>query len=194
MILADTVAIFLVIVGLLISFNAVWLFAKALWPNVVSRATTVHEGGLVKSFFIGLPITVATVFVIGLLGSVNQGPAGMVAVVVLAVFFIFSSIGVAGLATLFGERLDSSSRFLSGEPGWKTTLRGGIVLVLSYLFPLAGWFVILPVTTVIGCGASVRAVWRGRNERRAMRREPAIAGEPAKAEMEEIVSVDRQMA
>ncbi|MBX9695318.1 MAG: hypothetical protein K2Z81_23230 [Cyanobacteria bacterium] len=191
MILADTVAIFLVIVGLLISFNAIWLLSSALWPGAVTRAVMVHESGLVKSFFIGLPILVLTVFAVGVLGK-DQGPGGLVAAVLLAVVFIFSSVGVAGLATLFGERLAKQPRLLGEEPGWKTTIRGGSVLALSYLFPLAGWFVVLPVSTVVGCGATVRAIWRGRKRRQTQKLEAALTtggSESSKGESEAIASV-----
>ena len=37
---------------------------------------------------------------------------------------------------------------------WRSTLRGGVVLELTYLLPFLGWFVILPASIIIGSGAA----------------------------------------
>src|SRR5690606_25398357 len=85
----------------------------------------------------------------------------------------------SGIATLIGARLSSSEII---EPKWKTTARGGAVLSLSYLFPLVGWFVILPVSLVIGCGATVRAIWNRKRSSSVEKRElkpsqvPSLSG------------------
>jgi hypothetical protein len=58
---------------------------------------------------------------------------------------------------MIGERLASSIDI--GQP-WRATLRGGVAMELAYLLPILGWFVILPVTMTIGCGASLIALFR----------------------------------
>lgn len=157
MVLADTMAIFLVIVGLLICFNAVWLLCRAIWAPLVHHARDAHHDGMIKSFFIGLPMTALTVVVFGALANDKQGPWGLVAIILASIYLLFSSIGVAGIADLIGEKLGTN---VEGQPPWRETIRGGIVLVLSFLFPFVGWLVIMPVSMVIGCGATIRAVFR----------------------------------
>jgi cobalamin synthase len=59
---------------------------------------------------------------------------------------------VAGLATCIGERLASPTD--TGR-AWQATLRGSIVLVLTYLLPILGWFVIIPASFIVGSGSAV---------------------------------------
>lgn len=157
MVLADTMAIFLVIVGLLICFNAVWLFCRAIWEPLVNHARDAHYDGMVKSFFVGLPLTALVLVSFFALANDKQGPWGMVAIMLLGVYVLFASIGVAGIAGLIGEKLGGN---VQAQPPWKETVRGGAVLVLSFLFPIVGWLVIMPVAFVVGCGATIRAVFR----------------------------------
>jgi len=64
---------------------------------------------------------------------------------------------VAGLVTGIGKRLATP---IDSEQPWRATLRGGIVLELSFLLPILGWFVILPISVTIGCGAACIALLR----------------------------------
>jgi hypothetical protein len=173
MVLADTMAIFLVIVGLLICFNAVWLFCRAIWEPLVRHARDAHDDGMVKSFFVGVPLTAIVVVTFFALANDKQGPWGLVAFILLGVYILFASIGVSGLAGLIGDKLADRSH---SQPPWKETVRGGAVLVLSFLFPVVGWFVLMPIAFVVGCGASIRAVFREWKNSRAI---ASVAREPA---------------
>ena len=71
-----------------------------------------------------------------------------------------SAFRIPHSAFRIGERLASPAD--AARP-WKATLRGGIVLELSYLLPVLGWFVILPLSIIIGCGAATLSLinlWR----------------------------------
>jgi hypothetical protein len=59
--------------------------------------------------------------------------------------------GVSGLATSIGRRLASP---LDEQRPWRSTLRGGVVLELTFLLPILGWFVIQPASIIIGSGAA----------------------------------------
>lgn len=157
MVLADTMAIFLTIVGLLICFNAVWLLCRALWGPLVAHCRDVHRDGMVKSFFLGLPLTALIVVLFGALTSNKQGPWGLIGILVMAAYLMFTSIGVAGIAELVGEKLGGKTQ---DQPPWRETVRGGAVLVLSFLFPFLGWLLIMPVALVVGCGATMRGMYR----------------------------------
>lgn len=157
MVLADTMAIFLVIVGLLICFNAVWLLCRALWGPLVAQCRDVHRDGMIKSFFLGLPLTALIVVLFGALTSNKQGPWGLIGIVVMAAYLMFTSIGVAGIADLVGEKLGGKN---PDQPPWRETVRGGAVLVLSFLFPFLGWLLIMPVALIVGCGATMRGIYR----------------------------------
>jgi len=156
MLMADTMAIFFVILGLLLAFPGLWLLCRGLWPETVASAAAVCRNGLIKSFFAGLPLTLVMIFAAAALG--NLGPPGKIGAAAVVCFYLMvANCGVAGLATTIGERLPS--RIDAGQ-SWRATLRGGIILVLAYLLPILGWFVILPVSVTIGCGASLIALFR----------------------------------
>ena len=73
----------------------------------------------------------------------------------ISLAILFASNGIAGLATVVGQRLPSPG---DAERPWNATIRGGIVLELAFLLPFLGWFVLLPVSLLIGAGATVRSI------------------------------------
>jgi hypothetical protein len=151
MLMADTLAIFFVILGLMLAFPGLWLLCRGLWPRLVEDATARCHQGLLKLFLTGLPLTVLMVLGAVVLSKI-PGPLGKIlAATAVCLYLVFAHIGVAGLATCIGQRLASSAD--SAQP-WRATLRGGIILELPYLLPILGWFGLLPISIIIGCGAA----------------------------------------
>jgi hypothetical protein len=160
MLMADTMAIFFVFLGFLLAFPGLWLLCRGLWPQTVANAAAVCRNGLLKPFLAGLPLTVAIILVGAALS--NLGPLGKIAAATIICFYLMiANCGVAGLATMIGERLASptDARHSAQEP-WRATLRGGVAMELAYLLPILGWFLLLPVSITIGCGASLIALFR----------------------------------
>lgn len=151
MLMADTMAIFLVIVGLMFSFSGLWLLCRGLWVKRVEAAAERCSRNLWKPFLVGIPLSLLTFVLIvaftKLLGSVGN----IIAIAIFCGYLMFASVGVSGLATSIGQKLQSE---IDSKQPWRMTLRGGIVLVISYLLPILGWFIILPFSLVIGCGAA----------------------------------------
>jgi hypothetical protein len=154
MLFADTMAIFFVVIGFLIAFPALWLFCSGIWPAFVQRTADAVEKGLWKSFLIGIPITALFTFLIAIVGKLPASIGQIGGIVLFSLLMLFAQCGVAGVATLLGRRLKSPADI---ERPWKGNLRGGIVLSLSYLLPLVGWFLILPASIIIGAGSATRA-------------------------------------
>jgi hypothetical protein len=153
-VLADTMAIFFVFVGLLLAFPSLWLLCRGLWTDKVVACADRAGKGLIKSFFAGVPLTAGAIILAGAVGKLGSwGQVG--AILTVSSFLLFANTGVSGLATYIGRRLPSPA---DAERPWKRTLRGGIVLELSYLLPLLGWFFILPASMVIGCGTLMRVI------------------------------------
>ena len=73
MLMADTMAIFFVILGLLLAFPGLWVLCRGLWPRAVAKAAAVCGKGLIKPFLAGLPLTAVMIFAAAALG--NLGPA-----------------------------------------------------------------------------------------------------------------------
>jgi hypothetical protein len=147
MLMADTLAIFLSVLGMLIACPALWLLCRGLWPDLVDFSKVDCSVTLFKPFLVGLPLTIAAIF-------------GGLALICL--FITYAGSGVAGLATVIGERLPSP---VDAQCPWKATIRGGIILELSYILPILGWFVLLPISIVIGAGATTRALIKSRKQK-----------------------------
>ena len=151
MLMADTMSIFFVILGMLLAFSGLWLLCRGLWPDAVAAAAARCEGRLWSSFLAGLPITIMMLVLTRILFNV-LGPVGKIASVgVVCLYMLQANTGVSGLATSIGRRLPSP---LDEQRPWRSTLRGGVILELTYLLPFLGWFVILPASIIIGSGAA----------------------------------------
>ena len=159
MLMADTMAIFFVILGLMIACPALWLLCRGLWPEIVATTKADCVATLWKPFLVGLPITAAAIVSVIFLSKLPQPVGGISSLGLLCLFITYASSGVAGLATLVGERLPSPA---DADCPWKATIRGGIVLELSYLLPILGWFVLLPISIIVGAGATTRALLKSR--------------------------------
>lgn len=151
MLMADTMSIFFVILGMLLAFSGLWLLCRGLWPKAVTAAADRCSKRLWSSFLAGLPITIVMIVLTKILFNV-LGPAGKIAGVgVVCLYMLQAHTGVSGLATAIGLRLEAP---LDEQRPWRSTLRGGVVLELTYLLPILGWFVILPASIIIGSGAA----------------------------------------
>ena len=154
MLMADTMAIFFVILGLLLALPGLWVLCRGLWPRAVAKAAAVCGEGLIKPFLTGLPLTAVMIFAAAVLG--NFGPAGKIAAVAtVCLYLIIANCGVAGLVTVVGERLAGPSGNIDPHQPWRATLCGGVALGLVSLLLILGWFVILLVVMIIGCGANL---------------------------------------
>lgn len=166
MLMADTLAIFLSVVGFLVALPGLWLLCLGLWPEPVSHTTQDCRRGLLKPFLVGLPISLAAFFAVAIVSKELGGAGGAVAIAIICLYALFASVGIAGLTTVIGERLPSPA---DRDRPWQATIRGSVVLELAFLLPVLGWFFILPAALIIGSGSAFRALIK-----RFARRAPEI--------------------
>lgn len=149
MLMADTMSIFFVILGMLLAFSGLWLLCRGLWPQAVEAAAARCAKRVWPYFLAGIPLTLVMLVLARALFVL--GPVGKFAAVAVVCFYLLQAhTGVSGLATAIGRRLPSP---LDEHSPWRATLRGGIALELTYLLPILGWFVVLPASIIIGTGA-----------------------------------------
>lgn len=159
MLMADTMAIFFSALGFMLALIGLWLLCHGLWPEKVARASARGEQSFLKPFLIGLPLTAVALTII-IASSKLLGPLGQIlAIGLFCLFMCYTHLGVAAVALSLGRRLAPSQE---SEALWRTTVRGGIVLVLAYLLPIIGWFFILPITFIIGCGLTTLSLRKPR--------------------------------
>ena len=156
MLMADTMAIFFIVLGFLLAIPGLWMMCRGLWPGAVARSQAVCERGLLRPFLVGAPAAIGVALAAAMLG--NMATPGKIAATVWVCFFlVLASCGAAGLATRIGAQLASPAD--AAQP-WRATLRGCIVLELSYLLPILGWFGLLPISLTVGLGALLLALVR----------------------------------
>ena len=152
MIMADVLKIFLLIVGTLMVLNSCWLAAEGLFPSLVLRCSDAYSRP-VKVTLLGLILAVPPVLLaIAILGQLNNPLFKLIGGILLSVPFLIGLAGSAGLAKRIGRGLHSS---LDTTQPWRQVLRGGIVLSLTFVLPLIGWFFLLPWALISGFGAMV---------------------------------------
>ena len=170
MIMADVFKILFIILGVLITTVAYWLLFEALFRRVVERASVVYETSpyrvTIVGAIVGVPLFLAS---IGLL----QSAAGLklFGAILMSALLLVGLIGSAGLARLIGNRLASATD--SAYP-WRRVLRGGIVLSITFVLPVVGWFFVLPLTLASGVGAVILSRWGHRATQIAAPNVPAV--------------------
>lgn len=179
MVLADTLGILLVVLGVLAATNGLWLFNRALFPDLTEGAGLKMLDSPFKTFFLGLPLLFLTILTVAFLSKLGKGPNELLGLVLLASFIYFSSIAVSGFASSLGEKLG-----FDGRKPWKLVACGGFVLELTFLFPLLGWIVIFPCVTVSGAGATLMTIFR-----RLRTPESSSPAEPEPSGKDEVESV-----
>ena len=162
MTIATVLAVFLVILGLMLVFQAYWLFGAALFPRMVAQARDRYKTPI-RTTLIGLAVVVPT-FLLGffVLGQ-SANPIVKVGGIVLgSVPLLLGAIGSAGLCQLIGLGLPAPG---DQSQNWRRVWRGGWALNFCYLLPVAGWFVVLPWGIISGCGAFVTSLSGRGNDR-----------------------------
>jgi hypothetical protein len=186
MIMADTVAIALSIIGFLLSLQGLWLVSAALWPRRVRLAAGRCEVNAIRSFFVGVVVTTIMVVVTTIAGKAMGAVGQVIAWAIVSLYTVYANVGVAGLATHVGRRLPSPA---DERMPWRATIRGGVALELMFLIPIVGWVVLLPISIIIGSGAATLTFF-GRTSR-AAEVAPPLPAAPADlhAERRELVEV-----
>lgn len=161
MIMADVFKILFLVLGTLTTIVSYWLLFEAMAPRMVEGARQAYEERLRRTLWVGL-LVVLPALVVGL-GLANAPVAlfKLIGVTMLMLLVLTGLMGSAGLTRLIGRRLASPDD--EAYP-WRRVLRGGIVLAISFVLPLIGWFLVLPLTLVTGVGATVLAYRRVRRE------------------------------
>lgn len=159
MIMADILKIFLSILGGLLVFIAFWLAAEALFPALVERARDQYRRPW-KLTFAGLAMAAPFIGLALLLFKKGNNPLLNIAGFIFLAVVLFGGLaGSAGLAKRIGVGLPSP---VDDAQPWRRVLRGGIVLVLTFLLPFIGWIGLTIWSLVTGFAALVFAVREGK--------------------------------
>jgi hypothetical protein len=154
--MADITAIFFILLFVGIAYPALLTAWWLLFPTIVDRARLRLERTPGPSFWLGGVVFAAFLLPILILLNLPSGFFKFLGWIMIAVVLVFSSLGAAGLASRFADRLNRLGNF--SELG--AFLRGAAILELASFFPVIGWFVFFPIATLTTLGASAFALLR----------------------------------
>jgi hypothetical protein len=160
--------------GLLVMFVSYWLASAALFPRQVERCER-QFGRPVVTTLAGL-----LVFAVPLVAGIALAqalPAALkwIGILLAAMPVMLGLVGSAGLARRIGVGLPSA---LDATQPWRAVLRGGVVLSLTFLLPILGQFVVMPLVLAAGSAATVFSWFGGRKETGRKATVPGGAAEP----------------
>lgn len=179
MIMADVAALFGTLLALGIAFPGLMLTTSLVFPGLTARAETRLARTPWKSFFLGgvgmFGALVPVLILFNLPGSGGQFLGFVALLVLLAV----TCVGASGMARALGRRLDSAE---SLSPAARV-VRGAVALELAAVFPLVGWFLVIPLTLVASLGATMFAVlhWMPKSRNDAPPASVAVPANPVPA-------------
>jgi len=157
MTLADVLA---VLAGLAIAgagFGSVSLILSILAPALVARSAERIERRPGRSLGIGLLLLLAILISAGAFLKVPSPFARLAGIGAILLGLSLAVLGGAGMAAALGRRLRGADpRALN----IREMLRGVFLLESAVLFPIVGWFVVLPAALLVALGAGLGATFR----------------------------------
>ena len=141
--------------GILVGLPAFWLFSRGMWPATVERAREVASRSLIVNLLCGLPLVLILIVLAQRAGKFGSA-GGTVFVVIIGFLFLWSLIGVAGIAAHLGARIWPGC---AGDDSWRGFLRGSLVIAGTLTIPFLGWFILPLVLLTIGAGIRIRMLF-----------------------------------
>lgn len=127
-----------------------------LLPAAVERAEQRLAQYPGRCIALGVAILLLALPLFGVLFNL-PGLAQLAGWLLLSFMLALASIGAAGLSALMGRRIGPPG---DQRPGAGPLLRGALALELAAIFPLIGWFMVLPLASLATLGAASMALLR----------------------------------
>jgi hypothetical protein len=155
MIMADVFAIFGTLLAVGIALPGMLLTWRLLLPKVVARAEQRLSHTPWTCFFGGGAFLIIYLIPVIIFLNLPLPVFKAVGVIALLGLALVASVGAAGLAGLMGQHLNGLG-LKSSVAG--ATIRGAVAMELAAVFPLIGWFTIIPIMFIITLGAALFAL------------------------------------
>ncbi len=155
--MSDVSAIFGILLTLGIAFPGMLTAWRLLFPVTVERARRRLEATPWSCWWLGLALTFLVAIPMMILIALPFGPAKFMGWALAALILALGGLGAAGLAAKMGEEI---SRTASQVSALGAFVRGAVALELAAVFPLIGWFLVIPVAAILSLGATGFALVR----------------------------------
>jgi hypothetical protein len=155
MIMADVFKILFLILGMLICTVSYWLMFSALLGRTVARAQQALATRPWRTFFTGI-LAGAPLVLLGIaMASNGAAPVKLLGVMLLMALLTAALFGSTGLVWMVGRGLGNPQ---SPSHTGALVFRGGSVVSIAFVFPLVGWFLVLPAVLIVGFGAAIHVL------------------------------------
>ncbi len=154
--MSDMIAIFstLLITGL--AFPGLLTTWSLLFPNLTERARKRVERTPWATFGMGVAGTIVFAIPIVILLALSFAPAQFFGWVGIFLALTVASFGAAGIAAQMGLRLARRARPDMSEIA--TFVWGAVAFEMAAVFPVLGWFIVIPLGVITSMGASIFAL------------------------------------
>lgn len=138
-------------IGVILVLTAYFVLARTVFPTIVTRGQERFARRPWLAALVGLGISIPWLISALIIIQVGQAvpPLPAIGVMIAMAWFLLAFLGTSSLACHIGRTTGDE------QSPWKTTIRGGIVLTLTWAFPLLGWIVLLPISLATGVGCAV---------------------------------------
>ncbi len=147
-------------IGVILVVTSYFTLGAALAPALTNRARQQFAARPWLPIIIGLVISVP--WMLAAIVLLQQAPAAakFVGAVLGCLWILLGLIGGAGIAQHVGGGDNAPDRV-----SWVQTFRGGLFICLTWVLPLVGWMVMLPLTMSAGIGCLVLGTFFGRSNK-----------------------------
>ena len=175
---ANVLLWFFLTLGFFLVFLSHWLVAVSLFPDYVEKCAEQYRRPIVVTLLgllaMGVPIALGTLLL-------NVLPPALKWIGLLIIFapILGGLLGTGGLALRIGQGMPAPG---DGHQPWKRVMRGGTALALTFLLPILGQILAIPLILASGLGASL-LTWAARrkaaNPPSLPQTEPILSSAPA---------------
>jgi hypothetical protein len=131
--------------GIIIVVSAYYTLSAALVPQLTERARIRFARRPWAPALIGLAVSLPWVFSSIVLMNLPLGPVKLAGATLGSLWILLSLIGGAAIAQHVGQGG-------LGSESWIRGMRGGLFITLTWVLPLVGWLIMLPLTLATGIG------------------------------------------
>jgi len=159
-------------IGVILVVTAYYTLGASLAPQLTGRARAQFARRPWLPVLIGLALSLPWVIACIVLLRQDAGAAKFTGAALGCLWVLSGLIGGAGIAQHIG-RTEAGGTAL-----WLQTVRGGLFISLTWILPLVGWLLMLPLTLAAGLGCLVLGMFSGRGAA-ADSAMPAVTGDAA---------------
>jgi hypothetical protein len=156
--MADVYAVFGTLLALGIAFPGMLTGGWLLFPDIVGRARARVAETPWRSFFFGIAGVLILAIPVLILNAMPIGLTKMAAVLIVFGAFGVATLGASAVAAELGDRLRALAAPSLSPAG--AFVRGAVALELAAVFPIVGWFLVIPGVLLAGFGAGLFGLLR----------------------------------